>query len=355
MRSRPSHPLRRIAVLIVGLVGCSGDSPSTTPDTVAGSGSSTERRVHFVGFDVSDPLLNALQTGKLEGTILQNPLRMGELGVKSVVAALEKQPVEPKISTGETLVTPENLTAPEIAGMLKPPKVDHQVNAAISGAKTKKWRIMVIPKGTTHEHWKTIHAGAIKAAEELGNVELIWQGPQKEDDRNQQIQLVQNAVAAGVDGLVLAPLDAKALVEPVEQAIDRGIPVVIIDSALQSDRIASYVATDNYHGGVLAAQRLGTLLNGSGKIIMLRYMVGSASTQEREQGFLDTIAKEFPGITFLEKEQYGGATADTAQRASQNLITRYGPQVDGIFCPNESSTLGMLRVLEGSGLLGGAP
>ena len=85
---------------------------------------------------------------------------------------------------------------------------------------------MVIPKGTTHEFWKTIHAGALKAAEELGNVEIIWQGPQKEDDRTEQIQLVQNAVAAGVDGIVLAPLDSKALVEPVEEAIAKGIPVV---------------------------------------------------------------------------------------------------------------------------------
>ena len=125
--------------------------------------------------------------------------------------------------------------------------------------------MIVIPKGTTHEFWKTLHAGTLKAADELGNVDVIWQGPQKEDDRVQQIQLVQNAIAAGVDGIVLAPLDAKALVDPVEAAAAKGIPVVIFDSALESKKIVSYVATNNYNGGVLAARRLGELLKGKGK------------------------------------------------------------------------------------------
>ena len=209
-----------------------------------------------------------------------------------------------KISTGETLVTPENMDEPEVDGAAQPAEGgEPDRRRSVSGAKAKKWRVMVIPKGTTHEFWKTIHAGALKAAEELGNVEVIWQGPQKEDDRSQQIQLVQNAVAAGVDGIVLAPLDAKALVKPVEEAIAKGIPVVIIDSGLESSKIVSYVATDNYHGGVLAARRLGELLKGEGKIILLRYAVGSASTEEREKGFTDTIAKEFPKITYLSDDR----------------------------------------------------
>jgi ribose transport system substrate-binding protein len=214
---------------------------------------------------------------------------------------------------------------------------------------------MVIPKGTTHEFWKTVHAGAQKAADELGNVEIVWQGPLKEDDRIAQIDLVKSAVASGVDGIVLAPLDEKALVEPVEKAIERGIPVVVFDSGLESKKIVSYVATNNYNGGVLAAKRVGELLNGQGKIIQLRYQVGSESTEKREQGFQDTIRKEFPGITFLSDDQYTGATADAAQRVSQSLVTRYRGQVDGIFTNNESSTLGMLRALEGAGMLAGSP
>jgi ribose transport system substrate-binding protein len=201
----------------------------------------------------------------------------------------------------------------------------------------------------------TIHAGALKAAKDLGNVEVVWQGPQKEDDRTLQIQLVQSAVAARVDGIVLAPLDARALVEPVEDAVAKGIPVLIIDSGLESKKIVSYVATDNYHGGVLAARRLGGLLGGEGKIILLRYAVGSESTEQRERGFTDTIRKDFPRITYLSDTEYAGATSDTAQQKSQSLVTRYRGQVDGIFCVNESSTFGMLRALEGAGMLASRP
>lgn len=345
------------ALVVATVIGCGSESDTkdTAISAVSAAGAESKGTVKFVGFDASPPLIEALRSGKLQGVVVQNPLRMGEMGLKAVVAALEKQKVEPKVSTGETLVTPENLSSAEVEPLLNPPKVAHSENASASGAKRKKWRVMVIPKGTTHEFWKTIHAGALKAAEELGTVEVVWQGPQKQDDRAQQIQYVQTAVATGVDGIVLAPVDAKALKAPVEEAIGKGIPVVIIDSALESDKTVSYVATDNYNGGVIAAQRLGELLGGKGKIILMRYAVGSASTDEREKGFTDTIAKEFPGISYLSDDQYAGATPDSAQKTAQSLVTRYRGQADGVFCPNESSTLGMLRALDAAGMLAKKP
>jgi ribose transport system substrate-binding protein len=310
--------------------------------------------VVFVGFDCSPPLVDALAEGELQGVVVQNPYRMGEAAVRVLVDHLEKRAVEKVVSTGETMVTPDNMGDPAIKPLLEAPKLDHSRDADASGAKSKSWRIMVIPKGTTHEHWKSIHAGAAKAAAELGTVEIIWKGPQKEDDRTDQIALVDSAAASKVDGIVLAPLDAEALVDPAERAMAKGIPVVVIDSALKSDKIVSYVATDNYHGGVLAAERLAERLQGRGKIILMRYMVGSASTEEREQGFTDTIAK-YPGITYLSQDQYAGATSDTAQKTAQNLATRFKGQVDGVFCPNESSTSGMLRALREAGMLAGRP
>ena len=227
--------------------------------------SSPAKPLVFVGFDASEPLVDAMRQGKIQGLVVQNPLRMGELSVKTMVKHLEKQPVEQQISTGETLVTPENMNDPEVAKLIHPPQADNTSGVEPFGSKSKKWRVIVIPKGTTHEFWKTLHAGTLKAAKELGNVDVIWQGPQKEDDRVKQIQLVQNAIAAGVDGIVLAPLDSRALVDPVEAAVAKGIPVVIFDSALESTKMVSYVATNNYHGGVLAAQRLGELLKGEGR------------------------------------------------------------------------------------------
>jgi ribose transport system substrate-binding protein len=164
--------------------------------------------------------------------------------------------------------------------------------------------------------------------------------------------VVQNFIAGGVDAIVLAPLDEVALATPVELAVSRGIPVVIIDSGLQSDAHSSFVATDNTDGGRRAAGLLGTLIGGEGKAIMLRYNPGSASTHNREEGFLAEMASSFPGIELVSTNQYGGVTKQSAMEASQILLNKYGDEIQGVFCPNESSTFGMLRALENSGRAG---
>ncbi|MFL5620346.1 MAG: substrate-binding domain-containing protein [Gemmatimonadaceae bacterium] len=210
--------------------------------------------------------------------------------------------------------------------------------------------IAVVPKGTTHEFWKAIHAGAVQAAQELtangDSVRIIWKGPLREDDREQQVQVVEGFTSQGVSGIVLAPLDNRALVRPVEEAKSAGVPTVIIDSGLESDQIVSFVATDNYKGGQLCAERLGTLLGGKGKVLLLRYQEGSASTTEREKGFTDKIKSAYPGISLVSSDQYAGATRETAKRTSENLLNRYGNELTGIFTPNESSTDGMLLALQ---------
>lgn len=220
------------------------------------------------------------------------------------------------------------------------------------GSSEKKFVIAVIPKGTQHEFWKSIHAGANKAAEELGNVEVLWKGPATEDNREQQIQVVENFVNRGVDAMVLAPLDRTALVAPVELARRKNIPVVIIDSSLDSEDITSYVATNNYNGGALAARHLGKLLEGKGNIVVLRYQVGSASTEQREAGFLETMKKEFPEMTILSDELYSGADRTGALAKAENLLTRFGDKIDGWFCPCEPVMHGTLQALRQRGLAG---
>lgn len=213
----------------------------------------------------------------------------------------------------------------------------------------QKLSIAVIPMGTTHEYWKSIHAGAAKAAAEL-NVEIVWKGPQKEDDRAQQIAVVEDMIARRVGGIVLAPLDRTGLRQAVAEARQAGIPTVVVDSGLEGDDFVSFVATDNYRGGVVGAQRLAEVLGGKGRIILLRVMVGVESARDREQGFLDEIAKH-PGIEILSDNQYGGITTETAYQAGENLLNRF-PEVEGIFCPNESTTFGMLRALTDAGKAG---
>jgi ribose transport system substrate-binding protein len=214
--------------------------------------------------------------------------------------------------------------------------------------------IAVIPKGTSHEFWKSIHAGALKAQQELQAkgqpVRIIWKGPLREDDREQQIQVVENFIAQRIDGMVLAPLDNRALVAPTERAIRARVPVVIIDSALKSDLPASYISTDNKKGGQLGAQHLSKILGGKGSVILLRYQVGSASTEEREAGFMEEI-KKHPGIKVISQDQYAGATRDSAYKAARNLFNRY-KEVDGIFCPCEPVTIGVLMALKDIGKTG---
>lgn len=211
-------------------------------------------------------------------------------------------------------------------------------------------RIAVIPKGTTHEFWKSVHAGAVKAGREL-NAEVIWKGPVREDDRDEQIKVVENFVSRGVDGIVLAPLDDKALVPVLNDAKARGIPVLIIDSGVQWDGQVSFVATDNEVAGGIAAQRLGNLLDGKGDVLVMRYQEGSASTMARETGFLNMLAKQYPDIKVVSSNQYGGATTESAYATAEKLLSTY-PTVQGIFCPNESTTFGMLRALEAANRAG---
>ena len=227
---------------------------------------------------------------------------------------------------------------------------DSGSKTAAGGAAGKPITLAVIPKGTTHEFWRSIHAGAEQAAQELtaagDTVKIIWKGPLREDDREQQVQVVEGFTSQGVSGIVLAPLDNRALVRPVEEAKSAGVPTVIIDSGLESDQIVSFVATDNHKGGELLADRMGQLLGGKGKVLVLRYQEGSNSTEERERGFLERMKSNYPGITIVSSDQYAGATRETAKRAAENLLNRFGNDLNGVFTANESSTVGMLLALQ---------
>ena len=219
--------------------------------------------------------------------------------------------------------------------------------------KPDKPRIAVIPKGTTHEFWKSVHAGTVKAARELA-VDVVWKGPLREDDLKAQIDVMQSFTAQGVSGIVVAPLSDKGLVSAVGQAVRAKIPVVIFDSDLQGRDYTSFVATDNFAAGKLAAEELAKLMGDKGNVIVLRYNEGSASTANRENGFLEAI-KKHAGIKVKSDNQYGGATTETAHQTSENLLSAMQAGqggVDGIFCPNESTTFGMLLALEKEGLAG---
>ena len=228
------------------------------------------------------------------------------------------------------------------------PAADGEGGTTPSPARLK---IAVIPKGTTHEFWKSVHAGAVKAAKEA-DVDIIWKGPLKEDDLKAQVDVVSTFIAQGVNGIVLAPLNDTALRAPVKQATQAKIPVVVFDSDLQGDDHISFVATDNLAAGKLAGDHIAKLIGDKGNVVVMRYQEGSASTANREKGFLDAV-KAKPAIKVVSENQYGGATTESAFSKGESLLLAQKAEtgaVNGLFTPNESTTFGMLLALKKSNM-----
>ena len=215
--------------------------------------------------------------------------------------------------------------------------------------------IAMIPKGTTHTFWQSIHAGANRAGKELG-VEVIWRGPLREDDRDSQVSEVEGFISRGVSGIVLAPLDEAALVGPVNDAMSKKIPVVIFDSGLKGDNYVSFVATDNVKGGQLGGERLIEAMGGKGKVVLLRYAEGHDSTTKREEGFLAAM-KAHPTVQIISSNQYVGTDVEEAYKRTESILSSYRKpdgslSIDGIFCANESSSFAAMRVLKDNGWAG---
>ncbi|PAY18576.1 sugar ABC transporter substrate-binding protein [Rhodopirellula sp. SM50] len=216
----------------------------------------------------------------------------------------------------------------------------------------KQLRIAVIPKGTSHEFWRSVHFGAEKAAKEIGNIEILWRGPVVESDTGSQIEVVKDMITMGVDGIVLAPNQKGGLVDAVEETIGEGIPVVIFDSGLdEGPEIVSYVATDNFKGGQMAGDAMAKAIGEKGNVILLRYIAGSESTEQRENGYLDAL-KKYPDITVVSSDQYAGDNATSAKEKADQLLQLHGESLAGIFAVCEPNANGTLEAIKNAGMAG---
>lgn len=215
----------------------------------------------------------------------------------------------------------------------------------ISGCnRDQKKVIAVIPKGSSHLFWQSVHAGANKAGREKG-VQIVWNGPPTETDYGGQLQIVDAMINRHVDAIALAPIDRKAMVSVVDRSADAHIPMIIFDSGVDTERFVSQIATDNYKAGQMAAERMGKVLDGKGKVILVAVQPGAASTEAREKGFEDTLRAKFPGIQIVDK-RFGMAEIAKSLTVTENMLTAH-PEVDGIFASNESSTMGAAQALRG--------
>ncbi|MDF2440191.1 MAG: ribose transport system substrate-binding protein [Abditibacteriota bacterium] len=222
-------------------------------------------------------------------------------------------------------------------------------NAAPNTASGEKLKIAVIPKGLSHAFWQTVRKGADDAGSQM-NAQIIWNGPASEAEIGKQVQIVEDAITQKVDGIVLAPIDRKALVAVIEKASTQKVPLVIFDSDADTTKRLSFVATDNYKGGQLAARRMAEIVGRKGKVGQVPVQPNSQSTGDRENGFEDTLKKEFPQIKVV-RSQYGFSDRAKSLAAAEDMLTA-NPDMVGIFGPNESSAVGALGALRSRNRVG---
>ncbi len=214
--------------------------------------------------------------------------------------------------------------------------------------RTKKL-IGVVPKATSHLFFMSVHAGVRDAERDFG-VEVLWNGPREETEFSRQIEIVDSMVARHVDALAISATDHTALVAPVKRAMDAGIPVTVFDSGLDVTGFVTFVATDNFGAGVTGARKLAELVGGKGKVAELMHKPGGMSTGDRERGFEETLAKEFPAIQIVDR-RYGMADRAKSRDAAENILTAH-PELDGMFASAEANSIGAIQAIKARGLSG---
>lgn len=217
-----------------------------------------------------------------------------------------------------------------------------------AATKSGRIEIAVIPKGLAHQFWLTVKDGAEAAGKEL-DAQIIWQGPSKETEIEKQINIVRDMMNRRVSALVLAACDENALVQPIQRAMSMKIPVITIDSGVQSDLPLSFVATDNIAAARLAAEVLAKLIGEAGPVGLIPFVPGAATSEMREQGFKEGIAA-FPNIT-LAATQYCMSDVAKAMDITQDMINA-NPDLRGIFAANEAAAIGAAQAVRTAGKTG---
>jgi ribose transport system substrate-binding protein len=217
------------------------------------------------------------------------------------------------------------------------------------GEPKKEYRIAVVPKGTTHNFWLTVKAGAEQAAAERG-AKVLWNGPAKESEIDKQINILEDYITAQVDAIVMAACDEEALIPTVKKALERNIPVITIDSGIKSEDALCFVATDNLAGARQAADKLAELIGGKGKVIVMPFLAGAATSEMRAEGFTKQIRERHPNLEIVQTV-YSKSDVGEARRQMEDMLTRY-PDLDGVFAANEPGALGVANVLKERKLAG---
>jgi ribose transport system substrate-binding protein len=215
-------------------------------------------------------------------------------------------------------------------------------NSSGGGAAIK---IALITMDYQDEHWLKLAGGAQDKAKELGNVEVNWMAPQMgKRDVSSQMQLIEDAITRKYNAILLAPLDADALVPAINKAYDAGIKVVLVDSNANTTKRNSLIGTDNAAAARLAADELAKAINSTGKVAVINAQPGAGTTMTRENEFKAQMASKYPNITIV-GTQYSDGDPVKALNQAQDFMTA-NPDLAGIYACNEGATVGAGQGIE---------
>ena len=219
---------------------------------------------------------------------------------------------------------------------------------SFSAAEAKLY-IPVISKGFQHQFWLAVKAGAEQAAKDL-DVTITFEGPENESMVDKQMDMLQVAIDKNPAAICFAAVDSKAAIPLLQQAKEKGIPVIGFDSGVDSDIPLSTAATDNIAAAALAADKMAELIGGAGEVAIIAHDQTSRTGIDRVKGFTDRVAEKYPDITIV-STQYGGGdhlkSTDLAKAVIQG-----NPELKGFFGANEGSIIGVMNAVQEFGMKG---
>jgi ribose transport system substrate-binding protein len=222
------------------------------------------------------------------------------------------------------------------------------------GPGDERTRINMVVKASESEFWQIVMDGARTAARGLG-IDLVAQAPVSESEVSKQIAIFENAISTRPDALILAPTSSDPLVPPMERAVREGLPLIMIDSAANTDQYTSFLASDNVKIGTLSADCMAKALEKrkgapAGKIACLTFLSGANSLERRKSGFLERLAEKYPDVEVLAFRDAQGKTG-VSINIVQDYLTKY-PDLDGIYANNQPTGEETVRALDMAGKKG---
>lgn len=208
--------------------------------------------------------------------------------------------------------------------------------------------IALILKMQNDDYWKSVRMGANVAAKEF-NVKVDFTATDDENDINGQINLVNQAIERKVDALILAPIGYNELVQVTEEATNKKIPVLAIDSKVNTGEISSFIATDNFNAGKRAGEKLSDIAGKNSRIAIINFDKDTVNAKEREEGLMEVLSK-YPEMKVVAKE-YNLSDSKIASQLTRKIISNNGV-IDAIIALNSISSIGVAQAIDEMGLAG---